>query len=211
MSAGASVGEGLRSRVFWILVAVLFVSSVAQNGAITHLSALLTDRGVSTAGAALALSAMGAASLAGRLITGSLLDRFFAGRVSFVLLVFSAFGTFLLSNAHSSAMGIVASMFIGFGMGGEADVTPYLLSRYFGLRSFSTLYGLTWSAYACAGAIGPVIMGKAFDATGSYETLLVVLAVFVAGAGTLMLLMPAYQSLPAPHVGTPEKRAAVAS
>jgi hypothetical protein len=30
----------------------------------------------------------------------------------------------------------------------QGDVTPYLLSRYFGLRSFSTLYGLTWTAYA---------------------------------------------------------------
>ena len=57
-------------------------------------------------------------------------------------------------------------------MGGEADVTPYLLSRYFGLRSFSTLYGLTWTAYAVAGAIGPVLMGRAFDVTGSYEALL---------------------------------------
>ena len=61
-------------------------------------------------------------------------------------------------------------------MGGEADVTPYLLSRYFGLRSFSTLYGFTWTAYAFAGAIGPILMGRAFDATGSYEALLVQLA-----------------------------------
>ena len=38
---GASVGEGVMSRVFAILVVVLFVNSIAQNGAITHLSALL--------------------------------------------------------------------------------------------------------------------------------------------------------------------------
>ena len=49
-------------------------------------------------------------------------------------------------------MGVLAAVLIGFGMGGEADVIPYLLSRYFGLRSFSTLYGLTWTVYACAGA-----------------------------------------------------------
>lgn len=211
MSAGASVGEGLQSRVFWILVVVLFIVSIAQNGAITHLSALLTDRGVSAAGAAVALSALGGASLTGRLITGWLLDRFFAGRVSFVLLIISALGTFLLASAHSSAIGVLAAVLIGFGMGGEADVTPYLLSRYFGLRSFSTLYGLTWTAYACAGAIGPVIMGKAFDATGSYENLLVVLAAMVAGAGGLMLLIPRDQALPVTPVVTPDKRAVAAS
>ena len=43
---GVSVREGLTSRVFWILVIVLFSQSIAQNGALTHMSALLTDRGV---------------------------------------------------------------------------------------------------------------------------------------------------------------------
>ena len=43
---GATVGEGLRDYRFWILVVVLFSISIAQNGAITHLSALLTDRGI---------------------------------------------------------------------------------------------------------------------------------------------------------------------
>jgi hypothetical protein len=79
-------------------------------------------------------------------------------------------------------------------MGGEGDVTPYLLSRYFGLRSFSTLYGLTWTAYAVAGGIGPVLMGQAFDVTGSYEALLVRLAVATLGVAGLMLLLPAYDS-----------------
>jgi hypothetical protein len=39
------------------------------------------------------------------------------------------------------------------GAGGEAAITPYLLTRYFGLRAFSTLYGLTWTFYAAAGAM----------------------------------------------------------
>jgi MFS family permease len=199
LAPGASLRDGLGSRVFWILVVVLFVSSIAQNGAITHLSALLTDRGVSANGGAIALSAMGGASLLGRLVTGWLLDRFFAGRVSFVLLAIAALGAFVLSGAKSLALGVLAAVLIGFGMGGEADVTPYLLSRYFGLRSFTTLYGLTWTAYAFAGAIGPMMMGKAFDATGSYEALLVALAIGTFSVGALMLLMPAYEPRSAPQ------------
>jgi MFS family permease len=194
--AGASLKDGLHSRVFWILVVVLFCSSIAQNGAIAHLAALLTDRGISAGGAALAVSAMGGASLVGRLLTGWLLDRFYAPRVSFVLLAIAALGTFLLSSAQSWTVGALAAVLIGFGMGGESDVTPYLLARYFGLRAFSMLYGFTWTAYAFAGAIGPILMGKAFDATGSYEALLVRLAIATFAVGGLMLLMPRYD---APH------------
>jgi predicted MFS family arabinose efflux permease len=190
----ASFQQGLRSRAFWVIVAVLFFSSISQNGAMTHLAALLTDRGVSASGAALAVSVLGGASLMGRLGAGWLLDRFFAPRVSFWLLAMSALGVFVLGGARSLVVGSLGAAFIGFAMGGEANIIPYLLSRYFGLRSFSTLYGFTWTAYALAAALGPVLMGRAFDAAGSYTTFLTQLSVVTLAAGSLMLLMPAYPS-----------------
>lgn len=93
---------------------------------------------------------------------------------------------------HTPVTAVAAAALIGFGLGGEADITPYLLTRYFGLRSFSTLYGFTWTAYAIAGAIGPVVMGRAFDLTGSYALFLSVLAVSGLISAILMLTMPAY-------------------
>jgi len=191
--SGVSLGEGVRSRVFWIIVVELFLISISQNGAITHLSALLTDRGVAPASAALAVSAMGGAILTGRLITGWLLDRFFAPRVAVCLFALSALGTFMLAGARSLPFGMASAALIGFGMGGEGDVTPYLLSRYFGVRAFSTLYGLTWTAYAIAGAVGPIIMGRAFDATGSYSALLTQLGVATLAAASLLLFLPRYK------------------
>jgi len=192
-ASGVSLAEGLRSRIFWIIVLELFLISISQNGAITHLSALLTDRGMAPASAALAVSAMGGAILAGRLITGWLLDRFFAPRVAVGLFALSALGTFMLAGARSLTAGMAASALIGFGMGGEGDVTPYLLSRYFGVRAFSTFYGLSWTAYAVAGAVGPIIMGRAFDATGSYSALLVQLGVATLVAASLLLFLPRYR------------------
>lgn len=189
---GMSLREGLRSRAFWLLVAALFLSSIAVNSAIAHLSPLLTDRGVNRDAAALALSLMGASSFIARLTTGSLLDRYSGPRVSFALLSFMACGIALLSVASTPASGIAAGVLIGIGLGGEADVTPYLLTRYFGLRSFSTLYGFTWTAYAFAGGIGPVLMGKVFDLTGTYRPLLLVLTTLTALAAALMIALPRY-------------------
>jgi MFS family permease len=191
-AAGFTVGEGLRSRTLWTLIAVLFASSIVLNGAIVHLSALLTDRGLSETAASLVISVMGAAGLAGRLTTGWLLDRFYGARVSFVLLSLAAIGTYFVATADSFLTGALASALIGFGMGGEMDVTPYLLSRYFGLRSFSTLYGLAYGASALAGAIGPILLGREFDTTGSYEALLPKLALFMFVVALLMLTLPRY-------------------
>jgi MFS family permease len=176
---------------------VLFVGSVSMNGSITHLSALLTDRGITAKEAALCASMIGGSSLLGRIFVGWLLDRFFAARVACVITLLTATGIFLLARANSFPAGILAAALIGIGAGGEADITPYLLTRYFGLRAFSTLYGLTWTFYAFAGATGPIILGRAFDSSGSYASLLKNLAIATVVGAALILLLPRYPKLAA--------------
>jgi MFS family permease len=190
--AGMTSQQGLRSFAFWIITAILFVSSISMNGAITHLSALLTDRGLTAGSAALCASILGGSSLLGRIVVGWLLDRFFGPRVALVINLITALGIFLLARARSFPAGCLAAALIGVGAGGEAAITPYLLTRYFGLRAFSTLYGLTWTFYAAAGAIGPVMLGRAFDATGSYVSLLTLLATALGLAAVTNLLLPRY-------------------
>jgi MFS family permease len=189
---GVTWQQGMRSFAFWIIVVVLFVSSISMNGAITHLSALLTDRGVTPRDAALCVSLLGGSSVLGRIGTGFLLDKFFGARVAFVVSLLSAAGILLLAKANGFASGSAAAALIGAGVGGEAALTPYLLTRYFGLRSFSTLYGVTWTFYALAGASGPVILGRAFDSTGSYTSLLLILAGALSAAAAANLLLPRY-------------------
>ena len=183
---GVVVRDALASRVLWTLMAVVFGSMLATSGATVHMLAHLTDRGFPAARAALVLSALGFASLAGRLLTGWLLDRYVAVRVSVAMLIIAALGIFLLSTAHSFAAAVTAALLIGFGSGGETDVIPYLISRYFGMRSLSTLYGLNWTVWGLAAVAGPMMMGRAFDATGTYETTLIQLA-FVTGAAALLI------------------------
>jgi MFS family permease len=189
---GGAWQAALCSRPFWVVVAVLFVGSIGVNGAITQMVALLTDRGITANTAALCASMLGASSLASRLVVGRLLDRFAGGRVAFAVTLLSAAGVLLLARVRTVAVACLAAGLIGVGLGGEADITPYLLARYYGLRSFSTLYGLTWTFYAIAGATGPVVLGRAYDLTGSYASLLTVLSVAMAASAGLFLLLPGY-------------------
>jgi len=192
---GLTWQQGLRSYAFWIIVAVLFVSSVGMNGAITQMSALLTDRGITPRDAALCASILGGTSVLGRIATGWLLDRVFGARVAFLMSLLTAVGILLLAKTNNFAAAALAAALIGIGAGGEAAITPYLLTRYFGLRAFSTLYGLTWTFYAAAGASGPVILGRAFDSTGSYTSLLMILAAALAVAGITNFLLPKYPAV----------------
>jgi len=190
---GEPVAKALASPAFWIIAATVCLYAISVNGAIAHLSALLTDRGVSTAGAAWAVSIIGATGLIGRLLTGIFLDRFFGPRVSQIMLLMTVLGIVLLSVANTLTAGLVAAALIGFSMGSEGDITPYLLGRYFGLKRFSTLYALTWTTYAIGGATGPLLVGRIFDTLGSYRPITIqLLALPALIPCLLMFALPRY-------------------
>ena len=192
-SAKAEVGGALRTMTFWIIAITVSLYAISVNGAIAHMSALLTDRGVPAQQAAWCIAVIGATGVIGRLITGFMLDRFFGPRVSQAMLVMTVVGICLLAVASSLITGLFAAALIGFSMGSEGDVTPYLLSRYFGLKRFSTLYALTWTTYAVGGATGPLLVGRVFDALGSYRPVSIQLLALPALIPCLLLfLLPRY-------------------
>jgi len=109
------------------------------------------------------------------------------------MLLMTVTGIVLLSVAHTLTAGLFAASLIGFSMGSEGDITPYLLSRYFGLKRLSTLYALTWTAYAVGGATGPLVIGRIFDSLGSYRPgTIQLLALPALVPCLLMFLLPQY-------------------
>jgi len=157
------------------------------------LSALLTDRGLTTSRAALCASILGGTSLLGRILVGWLLDRFFGPRVVFAINVVAALGIFILARADSFAAGTLAAARIGIGAGDEAAIPPYLLTRHFSAYAFSPRCTASPGRFMpAAGAIGPVILGHAFDATGSYASLLTLLAAALGIMALTNFLLPRY-------------------
>lgn len=194
VAKASSAGSSVRSGRFLGIAAALLLFSFATNGLNTHWAALLTDRGLTAAKAALVLSFAGGAALLGKLGTGPLLDRFRAGHVASVLLGLSAAGFILVLRSHGFALAVASALLVGVGMGAESDAVPYLLTRYFGLERFGVLYGYTWLVYAIAGATGPAVMGAAYDRAGSYYPVLLVSLLLVAIASAIFAFLPPYDA-----------------
>jgi len=185
----------LRTRAFWQLIVLFFLVSACVNGAVAHLSAMLTDRGTAPQAAAFAISVFGAAAFVARVLTGYLVDRFFAPVVMVTMFGGAAVALLLLAGGATGTAALMAAALLGFGVGAEADVMPYLLSRYFGLRSLGELFGYIFSAYTLGVAAGPVLMGAGFDASGSYRTPLIILAIGMGAATALTLTLPRYPKI----------------
>jgi MFS family permease len=146
------------SPTFWILICIFSLTGASVHGAVLHLAAILTDRGVSAQRAAIATSLVGAAVIIGRLGTGYLLDRFFAPRVAILFYSAAAVGIAMLCAGINGNLALVASFLAGLGMGAEVESMGYMTSRYFGLTSFGTAYGFGFGAFMVSGAAGVLLM-----------------------------------------------------
>jgi len=191
---GMSPSEALRTRTFWIMGTAFFLMSLCVIGIMVHLAPLLMDRGFSEAQAAWAMSVFGVALLLGRVTCGILLDRFFAPYVGASFFGAAAIGILLLWLEVQGVAAFFAAFLVGLVMGAEVDVIAYLVSRYFGLRSFGEIYGYGFSLYLLGGMVGPPLMGANFEALGSYSEVLLGMLGAVLVAAVLMTRLGEYQT-----------------
>lgn len=189
---GMTRGEAAKSGLLWLLIAAFFVISASIQACMIHLVPLLKDRGMTPASAAFAASLLGVAGMVGRLGTGWLLDVMPAERVPTLAFGLVAAGIFLLFAGAAGTTSYLAAMLIGFGYGAESATIPFLVSRYFGLRSFGEIYSYLFITVPLGGALGPVLMGAGFDRTGSYSLVLLLCGVATVGAALLLLRLGAY-------------------
>lgn len=193
---GLSPSEALRTRTFWSMGTAFFLMSLCAIGIMIHLVPLLLDRGLSAEYAAWAMSVFGVALFVGRIACGAVLDRFFAPFVAAAFFSLAGVGILLLWLGFGGIIAFVAAFLIGLAMGSEVDVIAYLVSRYFGLRSFGELCGYSFSLYLFGGVVGPFLMGVSFERLGSYHEILLVLFLLSLIASGLMTRLGAY------HVGS---------
>jgi MFS family permease len=165
---GLSWHEIWHSRTFWILIAIFSLAGASVHGAVLHMAAIFTDRGVSAERAAMATSLVGAAVITGRLGSGYLLDRLFAPRVAILFYGATAMGIAILCTGSNGTLALVAAFLVGLGMGAEVESMGYMTSRYFGLRAFGTAYGHAFGAFMIAGSAGVFLMGAGYDRFHSY-------------------------------------------
>jgi MFS family permease len=178
---GLSWHEIWHSQTFWVLIAIFSLAGASVHGAVLHMSAIFTDRGVSAERAAMATSLVGAAVIIGRLGSGYLLDRLFAPRVAILFYSATALGIAILCTGTKGTLALVAAFLVGLGMGAEVESMGYMTSRYFGLAAFGTAYGHAFGAFMIAGAAGVYLMGAGYDRFHSYT-------VPLAGLGAAMVL-----------------------
>lgn len=188
---GLEVGPALRSRSFWMITIAQFLYAFAAAGSLVHVITFLIGIGYGAAAAAFAISMVFGANVVGKIVLGLMADRS-SGRVVLAIdFAIAAFGTLFLFGADRVSMLAVFVVVYGLAVGAPLALIPMVIGESLGLKRFGTLGGFAGVGNTLGAALGPIIAGRIFDVTHSYDGAFALFAVILAmGAAATLACRP---------------------
>ena len=189
---GLTLRETLSEWRFWLLSSCFIAVAFAIGGLIPNMENMLRLSGFTHENIVFLTSLIGLSVIVGRVLGGWLMDRLWAPAVAAVILGAPAAGCLILAAPVVSDRGAMLSIFlIGLAAGAEYDLLAFMVARYFGMKSYSGIYGVLYSCYALGAGVGPVAFGASFDRTHSYsESLHIAMALFLVPSLLMLSLGP---------------------
>ncbi|MGJ7534856.1 MULTISPECIES: MFS transporter [unclassified Variovorax] len=192
---GIALRKALRTRT-WIFIAVsLALAAAGPMSVRQNAVGFFGERGFDAATVAVSQSVLFIASIVGLLSGGLMMDR--ARRPWIIVPIFAAvpLGLVLSYVNHGNlAVLFVANALLGFATGAESSLGPFLIARYFGLKCFAQIQGLTLAISTLFLGLSPFLVSAMQMATGSYLVPFAALTVLTALAAVLAIFLPAYPS-----------------
>ena len=186
---GFSLREALLMKQFWTLCVAEFAVLCCLLTVIVHIVPYARDLGLSPTIAAGVLSTIGGVSIIGRIVMGAANDRI-GGRHSLIICLIVLFcGFIVLQLAAEAWMLFLFAAIYGFAHGGFFTVVSPMVAELFGTDSHGLLFGIVLFSGTLGGAVGPLMAGRTFDLTGSYQMVFLVLSALTLIGFVLMILL----------------------
>lgn len=190
---GLSIAQAWRDPALWRVGLATLITLVITIGVQVHQVPIMVDVGLTRSDAAWLASLAGIGGIVGKLVTGSLVDRFHVRWVGGLTLTSTAIAyPMLLYPAGTPALIVVGMMINGYAAGTKLQLCGFLTAKYAGLRNFGKIFGFMSSLVALAGGAGPILAGLVFDRAGSYAIFLIVGTIGSLCSGLLVFSLGAY-------------------
>ncbi|MBT6593913.1 MAG: MFS transporter [Porticoccaceae bacterium] len=170
---GLTTGDAMRTKQFWILGAVLFLTVIVVAGLLSNFERIMTEQGFERSSIAQIAAVMGLTVIIGRLMVGALVDRFWAPGVAACFFLVATLGLLILVGTQvTMATALLVAVMIGLAAGAELDLLAYLTGKYFGPAHYPAIFGLIIAFFTVGAGIAPPLFGMAAQMFQGYGTML---------------------------------------
>lgn len=185
--SGMMMGEALRTGRFWMLAVAFFLINAMAGGVNTHTMPYLNDIGYTTQYASSVVSVIMLFLTAGKILLGSVYDKFGAMKGNLIVLFFMlGYPILSLLAPYHTAFPWLYGIFSGIACCAVSVPVSILTSRHFGSKDFATVFGFFTMISTFAPSISVPLMGTVYDLTGSYRPAWIV---FVGGSIVVAVMM----------------------
>jgi len=180
----------VRTRQFWTICVAEFSVFFCLLTIIVHIVPHATDMGIPQVTAAGVLSTIGGVSMLGRFVMGAANDKIGGKRSLIICFVVLLCGLIWLQFSGKAWMLFLFAVICGFAHGGFFTVISPTVADLFGTGSHGVLFGIVLFSGTIGGSVGPLLAGHAFDVTGSYQIVfLMLIGLAVMGLALITLLL----------------------
>lgn len=177
-----------RTLGFWMFIAVIAVSGLANPIMGVHSVPFLTDTGIDPVRAAGMMSIWITCSIPARILAGFLVDRMKIERMRWLivagyLLQAVSVATYLIVRNNTTIY--VWFVLYGIGQGIASGAFIPLMASYFGRRHFGSIIGTMVLINLPVALAAPIYVGWVYDTTSSYITVFGLMALLLLAAGLL--------------------------
>lgn len=166
---GMTLKEAVRGGDFWLVLGISLALAFMFGGVTGHLVALQADRGQSAEFGAGLLSAIFVGGVSGPLLAGAVADRVKRPQVLLPFIAAPLLGLLLLTVQTQPLPTVLGAALIGLGFNAWIGQVPFLVTRYFGLRSAGEITGTLVSVGGICIGVGPVAVGVLRTLYGNYQ------------------------------------------
>lgn len=163
-----TLGETIRTRSFWIVLAGTSLFGMIQTGVFFCLTPIFNEFGLSEGVAATMLATFAISLAVHQVIGGRLADRFDPRWMLASGMVLFTLGLTCLTMFRSVTGVMVAGCVLGAAQGMYFSAAHPLWARYYGLKHLGKLRGLLMATNVATSSIGPLLVGTCFDLFGSF-------------------------------------------
>lgn len=186
-----SLRKTLHTNQFWLVFGLFFCFGFCLFAIMVHLPAHATDLGIPASTAATFLSAIGGASIAGKVLLGNIGDRIGNKRVYIICFILMSTSLLWLVFVRSIWGLYLFAIAFGFAYGGSATSQSPLVASLFGVKSHGLIMGAVNNGFTIGCTVGPIVAGYIFDVSLSYRlAFLVSIAFGILGLVFTLALQP---------------------
>lgn len=186
---GFTLRQALRTAPLWTLFFTFGLYAFGLGMVMFHLVAHATDVGIPEGTAALLMTIIGGASIAGRIAMGNVADRIGVRRAMVISLALLAISMFFLAGAWSILIFCLLCAIFGFGYGGMVPQMPASTGELFGMKALGAIFAVVALGATEGMSVGPVLAGYIYDVTESYRLAFSIgAAAIIVGIGLVFLL-----------------------